>query len=60
MQLNSGVECAITLSIPTIKGGSTNRVAIEKGRRMSEIANENHLPQVSLLQSVRKQISLTR
>eukprot|EP01114_Cavostelium_apophysatum_P013006 TRINITY_DN3061_c0_g1_i2.p1 TRINITY_DN3061_c0_g1~~TRINITY_DN3061_c0_g1_i2.p1 ORF type:complete len:544 (+),score=79.24 TRINITY_DN3061_c0_g1_i2:64-1632(+) len=49
--LVSGVECMITASVYTIKGGSLNAASAEKGRRISEIAFQNRLPVVSLIQT---------
>jgi len=46
-----GVECIISASIPTIKGGSINPISLEKSRRLAEIALENRLPSITLLQS---------
>ena len=49
--LVNNVECLITCNIPTIKGGSINQVSVEKGHRLSQIAMENRLPTIALLQS---------
>lgn len=46
-----GVECAITANDPTVQGGAINAWAVRKTRRMSEIALENRLPGVSLIES---------
>ena len=50
--LVSGVECVITASVNTIKGGSLNEATLIKSGRLSEIAMENRLPTISLIQSV--------
>jgi acyl-CoA carboxylase subunit beta len=42
----------ITASVPTIKGGSTNEMTLLKGARAAQIAWENRLPTILLLQSV--------
>jgi len=47
----SGVECAINASMPTIKGGAMNPMAIKKSLRLDAIAEENRLPTVYLIES---------
>jgi acetyl-CoA carboxylase carboxyltransferase component len=47
----SGVECAITASDPTNKGGASNPWSVQKGFRMADIARENGLPSISLTES---------
>lgn len=47
----AGVECMILASVPTIKGGTVNAASIQKGQRVYEIASENCLPIINLLQS---------
>ncbi|PRP88462.1 acetyl/propionyl-CoA carboxylase, carboxyltransferase subunit [Planoprotostelium fungivorum] len=37
--------------VPTIKGGSVNHVSVEKSRRIAEIALENNLPVIGMIQS---------
>lgn len=48
----SGVECLITSSVSTIKGGSLNESTLWKSSRIAEIGMENRLPTISLIQSV--------
>ena len=47
----SGVECMIIAHDPTVKGGSINPVGLKKGARASQIAEENHLPVINLVES---------
>ncbi|WP_109506786.1 acyl-CoA carboxylase subunit beta [Nocardioides speluncae] len=47
----SGVECMITANDPTIKGGASNPWTLKKGFRAAQIAEENRLPTVSLVES---------
>lgn len=49
---NSGVECMVYASIPTIKGGTMNKAGVLKRKRLNEIALENGLPSVELIESV--------
>jgi hypothetical protein len=49
---SSGVKCMIIAHIPTISGAAWNEFTLIKQNRMTEIANENHLPLISLVQSV--------
>eukprot|EP01117_Protostelium_nocturnum_P010763 TRINITY_DN387_c0_g1_i1.p1 TRINITY_DN387_c0_g1~~TRINITY_DN387_c0_g1_i1.p1 ORF type:complete len:518 (+),score=165.26 TRINITY_DN387_c0_g1_i1:1807-3360(+) len=46
-----GVECIVSASVPTIKGGSVNHVSVEKGRRIAEISIENRLPVINMIES---------
>lgn len=46
-----GVECLVTASVPTLKGGSVNEATLLKSSRLAEIAETNGLPTVNLLQS---------
>lgn len=55
--LVSGVECMITSNVYTIKGGSLNEASLFRGGRASEIARENRLPTVSLIQSAGADLS---
>jgi acetyl-CoA carboxylase carboxyltransferase component len=41
----------VSANVSTIKGGSINYVTLEKSRRIAEIAFENRLPSITLLQS---------
>jgi len=47
----SGVECVITASDPTVRGGATNPFGLRKGLRAMEIAERNRLPLVQLIES---------
>ncbi len=47
----SGVECVITASESTMRGGAVNELGVKKTRRMAEIAEQNRLPAVSLIES---------
>ena len=55
--LVSGVECLISASVPTIKGGSVNEVTLAKSARIAQIAAENNLPSISLIQSAGADLS---
>lgn len=46
-----GVECLITANDPTVKGGASNPWTVKKGFRAAQIADENNLPTVSLVES---------
>ncbi|NKQ53794.1 acyl-CoA carboxylase subunit beta [Amycolatopsis sp. K13G38] len=46
-----GVECLIVANDPTVKGGSTNPAGLKKGLRAAEIAAENRLPTINLVES---------
>jgi acetyl-CoA carboxylase carboxyltransferase component len=46
-----GVECLITANDPTVKGGASNPWTMRKIFRASQIAEENHLPTISLVES---------
>ncbi len=46
-----GVECMITANDPTVKGGASNPWTVKKIFRAAQIAEENHLPTVSLVES---------
>jgi len=46
-----GVQCMITANDPTVKGGASNPWTLKKGFRASQIAEENNLPTVSLVES---------
>jgi acetyl-CoA carboxylase carboxyltransferase component len=49
--LISGVECVITASESTVKGGAVNELGVRKTRRLAEIAEQNRLPGVSFIES---------
>jgi acetyl-CoA carboxylase carboxyltransferase component len=46
-----GVECMITANDPTVKGGASNPWTVKKGFRAGQIAQENRLPTISLVES---------
>ncbi|BFU44997.1 acyl-CoA carboxylase subunit beta [Krasilnikovia sp. MM14-A1004] len=47
----SGVECLLIANDPTVKGGSSNPWSLKKTLRMHEIARQNRLPVISLVES---------
>ena len=47
----SGVECLIVANDPTVKGGASNPWSLKKSLRMHEIARQNRLPTISLVES---------
>lgn len=47
----NGVECLINASVPTIKGGAMNYATVLKSQRLDEIAMENRLPMLYLIES---------
>ncbi|MFZ2015348.1 MAG: acyl-CoA carboxylase subunit beta [Nocardioides sp.] len=46
-----GVECLITANDPSVKGGASNPWTVKKGFRAAQIAEENGLPTLSLVES---------
>ncbi len=46
-----GVECLITANDPTVKGGASNPWTVKKVFRAAQIAEENDLPTISLVES---------
>ncbi|GAB2866539.1 acyl-CoA carboxylase subunit beta [Nocardioides pacificus] len=46
-----GVECMISANDPTVKGGASNPWTLKKTFRAAQIAEENNLPQISLVES---------
>ncbi len=46
-----GVECMIVANDPTVKGGASNPWTVKKTFRANDIARENRLPLVSLVES---------
>src|SRR4029079_9028501 len=46
-----GVECLITANDPTVRGGATNPFGAKKGGRAAQIAEENRLPVINLVES---------
>lgn len=49
----SGVKCMIIAHIPTLSGAAWNEFTLIKQNRMTEIATQNRLPLIALVQSVR-------
>ncbi|HVC69408.1 MAG TPA: carboxyl transferase domain-containing protein [Acidimicrobiales bacterium] len=47
----SGVECLVSANDPTVRGGSTNPFTMRKSSRLADIALENRLPSVNLVES---------
>ncbi|MDQ2755480.1 MAG: acyl-CoA carboxylase subunit beta [Actinomycetota bacterium] len=47
----SGVECLINGSDPTVRGGASNPWTLKKALRANEIALQNRLPVISLVES---------
>jgi acetyl-CoA carboxylase carboxyltransferase component len=47
----SGVECMVSANDPTVRGGSTNPFTMRKSSRLADIALENRLPSISLVES---------
>ncbi len=46
-----GVECMIVANDPTVKGGASNPWTLKKAFRAAQIAHENRLPTVNLVES---------
>ena len=46
-----GTECLITANDPTVRGGTSTVATLRKNLRAMEIAKENHLPVVNLVES---------
>jgi acetyl-CoA carboxylase carboxyltransferase component len=49
--LVSGVECVITASESTVKGGAVSELGVQKSTRLAEIAEKNGLPSLHLIES---------
>ncbi|RVW01510.1 acyl-CoA carboxylase subunit beta [Rhodococcus spongiicola] len=47
----SGVECLIVANDPTVRGGTSNPWTLKKGFRANDIALQNRLPVISLVES---------
>jgi acetyl-CoA carboxylase carboxyltransferase component len=47
----SGVECMITASEATVKGGAINEYGVYKSGRLAQIADQNRLPSINLTES---------
>jgi acetyl-CoA carboxylase carboxyltransferase component len=46
-----GVECMIIANDPTVRGGAVNPYTLKKSHRLGEIAAENRLPMINLVES---------
>jgi acyl-CoA carboxylase subunit beta len=46
-----GVECMLIASDPTVKGGAINPSGLKKGLRAADIAEQNRLPLINLVES---------
>jgi len=46
-----GVECLISANDPTVRGGASNPWTLRKGFRASDIAYQNRLPTINLVES---------
>jgi acetyl-CoA carboxylase carboxyltransferase component len=49
--LVEGVECMVTASDPTVRGGTSNPYTLRKSLRMQEIARVNRLPSIGFVES---------
>uniref|UniRef100_UPI000372BFA2 carboxyl transferase domain-containing protein n=1 Tax=Nocardiopsis salina TaxID=245836 RepID=UPI000372BFA2 len=47
----SGVECVIVANDPTVRGGASNPWTLKKSHRAGEIAEQNRMPMISLVES---------
>ncbi|MFY7066540.1 acyl-CoA carboxylase subunit beta [Nocardiopsis changdeensis] len=47
----SGVECVIVANDPTVRGGASNPWTLKKSHRAGEIAAQNRMPMISLVES---------
>ncbi len=47
----SGVECMVTASEATVKGGAMSELSVVKSMRLADVAAQNGLPSVSLIES---------
>jgi acyl-CoA carboxylase subunit beta len=47
----NGVECLISANDPTVRGGASNPFTMRKSLRIADIAMENRLPSISLVES---------
>ena len=47
----SGVECVVSANDPTVKGGATNPITMEKNFRAMQIAAVNRMPLINLTES---------
>ncbi|EAQ00964.1 AccD2 [Janibacter sp. HTCC2649] len=46
-----GVECLVVANDPTVKGGASNPYTLKKVQRAAQIARENRLPTINLVES---------
>lgn len=53
----SGVECMVTASDPTVKGGAIYPLTVQKLLRAQEVAEENRLPTVMMVESAGANLS---
>ncbi len=47
----SGVECLVSASEATVKGGAINELGVRKSARFADIAEQNRLPSISMIES---------
>ncbi len=47
----SGVECLVTASESTVKGGAVSELTAHKSGRLSDIADQNRLPAITMIES---------
>jgi acyl-CoA carboxylase subunit beta len=47
----SGVECLVTASESTVKGGAISEISAWKSGRLSDVAEHNRLPSISMIES---------
>jgi acyl-CoA carboxylase subunit beta len=47
----SGVDCLITATEATVKGGAMSELSVAKSARLSDIAMQNRLPSISMVES---------
>jgi acyl-CoA carboxylase subunit beta len=47
----AGVECLVSANDPTVRGGASNPYSMRKSARLADIALENRLPSVSMVES---------
>lgn len=47
----SGVECMISASEATVKGGAVNEMGLRKSGRLADIAERNRLPAINMIES---------
>ena len=47
----SGVECLITATESTVKGGAMSELSVAKSARLSDVALQNRLPSISMIES---------